>query len=238
MIDASRTVTLVSAGAFKEHRLIVGPTVRSQSVRLRSLPRRASARLATRRAVSRLQHQKQIWLAATPKSASTFLTSLLQELWRGHVVTGASVPAHGTRPQVPDPRDVRALLVGRRPFFSGHLHMQRTAYFTNAFGLHAGGGVIVQSRDILDTVVSLKDHIDRAPQQPWVLLPSGETGASWTRLEDDEKYWAIALYYAPWHCQFVTSWENEVGRFEVTYERLTTEPAKVLQEICERFEMP
>ena len=96
----------------------------------------------------------------------------------------------------------------------------------------------MQSRDILDTVVSLKDHIDRAPQQPWVLLPSGETGASWTRLEDEEKYWAIALYYAPWHCQFVTSWETEVGRFEVTYERLTTEPAKVLQEICERFEMP
>lgn len=96
----------------------------------------------------------------------------------------------------------------------------------------------MQSRDILDTLVSLKEHIDREPRQPWVLLPTEGASENWARLGDEDKYWAIAIYYAPWHCQFVSSWNSEPNRHEVAFDRVTSEPVAVLREICNRFEMP
>jgi hypothetical protein len=188
--------------------------------------------------------RKQIWHCATPKSASTYLTLVLRILWQDDCCTGGPVPYWHDRFQEPDLLTLfHRIKASDKPYYSGHLH-QRFTTFTHSYFLQAaatsGGGVIVQTRGLLDTIVSLKEHIDRdrldgrKESGPWFVT----VDALWQRLSEEEKYALISRCYAYWHVDFLRSWQKFGHRVDVTYEDVTESPTATISEICRYFHIP
>ena len=112
------------------------------------------------------------------------------------------------------------------------------------FGLYCKCAVliktlIVQTRDLADTIVSIKDDIDKSyssgssPSSQWIVsLPH-----YWPRFSETEKYLCIARHYAYWHVDFVSSWAKYSRGFHCTYDEVTTETSAVVAGICDFFKI-
>lgn len=174
-----------------------------------------------------------IWQCCTPKSASTFLTKILHELWREECITVPPVPYWGQRVQEPDILTVARHLSffrSNKRYFSGHLHTKNTDFLrTHILGPHAK--VIVQTRDLKDTCVSAKDHMDQvgSPYGPFIVAAS----AYWQTLNNDEKYMLIARTYTPWHMDFLKSWELYPNRMSIAFSSVVTDTLSIVKDICD-----
>ncbi|MCI5179100.1 MAG: hypothetical protein D3911_07240 [Candidatus Electrothrix sp. AW3_4] len=173
-----------------------------------------------------------IWQFCTPKSASTFLTKILEELWKEECITGSPVSYWGQRVQEPDIFNIANCLSFYRKnkrYFSRHLHTKNTDFLRfKILGTHAK--VIVQTRDLKDTCVSFKDHMDRGEVfNPMIVSAS----SYWSQLTDDEKYLLIARAYVPWHMDFLKSWELYPNRISIEFSPVVTDTLSVVKDICE-----
>lgn len=188
-----------------------------------------------------IRARKQVWHCATPKSASTFLTLILRKLWERDCCHGAPVPYWGDRVQEPDAFTVfQRISTSKKPYYSGHLHQRCNLYMQQTFlegAAQNGGGAIVQSRDVGDTIISLKEHFDRESKPtggnlgPWFT----SLGDLWPTLSEDEKFLLVADIYAYWHFDFIRSWQRYPQRIDVLYEDLVASPVAVLVEICRYY---
>jgi hypothetical protein len=152
---------------------------------------------------------------------------ILEDLWASDCRRGKAVPAHGDRAQEPEIISVFRHIRGhRKTYFSGHLHQRATDYFEQKFlvnQIQLGGGVIVQSRNLKDTIVSLKDHIERdyslkgKVRTPWFV----SLGRIWPSLTEDEKYHAVSFFYAFWHIDFQNSWRDYERGIFINYDEVT-----------------
>jgi len=183
----------------------------------------------------------QIWQCATPKSASTYLSAILTDLWSDKFCIGSPIPFAADRYQEPDVYTLYHKIRGSgKPYYSGHLHQRYTSYMRNFFlekQVGLGGGVIVQTRDVKDTIVSLKDHldagIDRGDEGRMAWFAALESW--WPGLSDDDKYRLVTYSYAPWHFDFVASWTACPRHIEVGYEQVVRKTPRVVQDICRFF---
>jgi tetratricopeptide (TPR) repeat protein len=122
-------------------------------------------------------NHKQIWQCCIPKSASTYLHRILNTLWKQDCCLGTSVPYFRDRMQEPEVYTVfQRIKNSQKPYFSGHLHQKYTTYLHQFFLSKQSellGGVIVQTRDLKDTIVSIKEHTDRVCLEgqvgPWIV---------------------------------------------------------------------
>ena len=75
--------------------------------------------------------------------------------------------------------------------------------------------IILQFRNVLDTVVSLKEQIDKSGPTFWIKIPTKE----WVCYNDTEKYDLIIDYYVPWHIEFITTWliQNDFNYLLLNY---------------------
>ena len=112
------------------------------------------------------------------------------------------VPLHKDRAQVP------SLFMHRINFFKNiyyqRLHYTNTSYLKNYF-LSKNDIVILQTRDIYDTIISLKDHLSRdnkSKVNPWFY------NNDWQDLSHEVKLDKIISFYLPWHVDFLNSWLN------------------------------
>ena len=182
--------------------------------------------------------RKQLWLCATPKSASTYINNIISKLMQAEVCMGPPVPFWGDRQQEPDLLSVYLLLKDdARPYFSGHIHQKFTDFFFGNFlkmQSKLGGGAVVQTRDLLDTIVSLKDHVDKSVAKTGIAGPlpwCASLKLVWSGLSDDERYELIAYSYAPWHIDFVNSWKNAPRVLHLSYNDAVTRTFEVVREI-------
>ena len=97
--------------------------------------------------------------------------------------------------------------------------------------------MIVQTRSLKDTVVSLKDMFEKSFSQwsslkaPWIVGLDDQ----WKFMCDAEKYLAITAAYAFWHLDFKKSWARYPKRVEVSYEDVTKDTLGTVSEICSFF---
>ena len=104
----------------------------------------------------------------------------------------------------------------------------------------SGGGVLVQTRDVKDTVLSLKEMIDKIHTKelrldsPWLV----GLNSKWAEFSEEEKLSAVAASYTFWHFDFRRSWRNYSRRIEVDYESATRQTTDVVGEICRFFGLP
>jgi len=95
----------------------------------------------------------------------------------------------------------------------------------------------VQTRPLMDTLVSLKDMLEQRYQEsgelksPWIVGLNSE----WVQISESEKYFLIAGAYAFWHLCFIRSWEAYPHKIWVTFDEITNDTLPTVARICEFF---
>lgn len=179
-----------------------------------------------------------VWQFCTPKSASTYLHQILTHLLADEfVVRYWPVPQYGQRYQEVDLyRTALARLAWRRRgLYSGHLHTRYSDYLDKCV-LGDGHRIIVQTRSIADTLVSIRDYLDRNDRQPFIHFADQE----WQTLSDAERLDLLIQCYVPWHVDFLISWATQSRHdlFWLPYRELVSDTAGTVSSIMEFIGLP
>ena len=175
------------------------------------------------------KRRKHAWIACAPKSGSTWLTALLRDSLRWKIAE--MVPGHDRREQE---IDLRRLML-RWPtanVISPQQHC-RCSTVTEDVVRRANIKVILQIRNIYDTVVSVRDHFENeSVRVPMAYMDE----LSWTSLSPSEKLSFVVDMVVPWYFSFYCGWMTSpllnTGRVHVsTYERLRENPVGALTDI-------
>lgn len=180
-----------------------------------------------------INKNKSIWHFCTPKSASTYLTQIFQQLLSDECSFGTSVPYHGGRSQNLSINTVSSYITKNKIYFSKHTHTKYSDYLENYF-LNKNSKIILQTRNIADTCLSLKEHLDRGLDQPFIL----SAPKYWNDLNNEDKYELVARAYVPWHFDFLVSWKLFENCYRVNYTELISDTFNVIQNICEYITLP
>jgi hypothetical protein len=174
-------------------------------------------------------HRKHAWLVAAPKSGSTWFTNMLIQLlgWQPHMLTAA----WDRREQEIDVR--RMLEFPSADLFSIQQHCrfsQPTCDFIKRFHVQ----IILQGRNLWDSVVSLRDHFLRES----TATPVCYVDEGFLREPPDRQLDAVIDLAVPWYLNFYASWftarhKGEVGFLWVDYELLSRDPAGQLRRTIE-----
>ena len=177
------------------------------------------------------EKRKHAWLVAAPKSGSTWLSVLLEEGlgWE----TLRLIPEDILREEVPEL--MRFMHLSR----SHHVFTPRThtRYSRTVRRLveRTNIRVILQVRNIFDTVISYLDHLN--DNRTGYIVPAAFMNRhSWTQLSDSEKISFIIEMVVPWYFSFYCGWMTsplmQDGHIYVCrYEHLKSDPLEELQRI-------
>jgi len=175
-----------------------------------------------------------LWLVGGVKTGSTWLTSLLSHLlgWQtNHLVNGY----HRREQEV----DLRPLLMyPDRNLFSIQQHCrfsEPTREFINKFRVR----VVLQGRNLLDSLVSLRDHLrTKETATPLLFFDEALGDLPAERLTD-----MVVHFATPWYLNFYVSWltarqRGEVDFLWVDYESLLADPPATLRRILDYLGQP
>lgn len=183
------------------------------AVRAHSIPRKPARRL--------LRAPSHILVACMPKSGSTFLSDVIAELPGFRRMELA--PAYGRRQQELD----EACLRGADPFnFVAQNHVQYSD-FTAEMCRDYGVAPIVLVRDLLDVIVSLRDHLRNEGHVSPIFFAEPHHAA----LSDAELELMIARLALPWYVSFYMGWRRAPDALMVRYEELVEAPIQVVGRI-------
>ncbi|MBV1911900.1 MAG: sulfotransferase domain-containing protein [Kangiellaceae bacterium] len=142
---------------------------------------------------------KHIWLVCAPKSGSTWLTRMLHGMLKWDSVK--LVPSFGNREQE---LDLSPLLAKgtKGNLITPHQHCRYSAYTHEVIDA-LDTKVILQVRDIFDTVISFYDHIENEGPT----FPSGFMNQqSWDVLDEHARWSYLVDLVIPWYFNFYCSW--------------------------------
>ena len=173
--------------------------------------------------------RKHAWIVAAPKSGSTWLSALLEDLlgWRAVGLSGGSC----RREQEPDLRQI--IRFPTENILSPHQHCRAsdcTVQFIKRFRIKS----ILQVRNIYDTIISFRDHC----RTEGLVFPMAYIDREFLRLSDEQQFQFIIDLVLPWYFNFYASWFEVEGLgpdnlFYVTYEDLRQDPRPVLNQILD-----
>jgi uncharacterized membrane protein YkvA (DUF1232 family) len=162
-----------------------------------------------------------ILIACMPKSGSTFLSNVIAEL--PGFRRADLVPDFDRREQELDEFCLR----GADPFAYVAQHHVRYSQWTHDLCRDYGLTPIVLVRDLLDVVVSLRDHLRReSAAQPQFFAEAHHAAMDDARLEA-----MIVRLALPWYLNFYMSWRRAPGALVVRYEDLTADPTQTVREV-------
>ena len=144
--------------------------------------------------------RKHAWIVAAPKSGSTWLNVMLKDAlgWFNAGLT----PAISHREPEPEPR--RLMSVSRTGnLISPHTHSKYSVP-TRDFIIRANVKVILQIRDIFDSVISFRDHANQ--NNGAVFSMALIEDKRWKILTDADKLAFIIELVVPWYINFYCSW--------------------------------
>jgi hypothetical protein len=175
--------------------------------------------------------RKHVWLVAPPKSGSTWLSTLLRQLLGWPVV--ALVNGYDRREQEVDLRPMLRYAEGN--IFSPQQHCrasQPTLDFIRQFRVTP----IIQTRDILDSVVSFRDHL----LNEGLGMPMAHVDECFLSMDEERQYDMIIDLAMPWYFNFYASWfsnENlDSGKvLFVGYEELLMDTPGTLDRILDHI---
>jgi Sulfotransferase domain len=182
-------------------------------------------------AIARLvsPRRKHAWLVAAPKAGSTWLTRMLIHVldWQPHSLVGE----WDRREQEVDVR--RMLEFPDADLFSIQQHCRfsrPTCEFIRKFRVQ----VILQGRNLWDSVVSLRDHFLKES----TVSPVCYTDETFAGQPPERQLDAVIDLAVPWYLNFYAAWftgqaKGEVVFLWVDYESLCGDPGGQLKRICE-----
>jgi len=174
---------------------------------------------------------RHIWLVCAPKSGSTWLTRLLQDILKWESVN--LVPSFGNREQELDLSPLLAKGV-KGNLITPHQHCRYSSYTHEVIDA-LDTRLILQVRDIYDTVISFYDHIEN--EGP--IFPSGFMNEqSWAALDEYTRWSYLVDMVIPWYFNFYCGWITSPlyvdGRIKlVTYNELRNSTVETVESVLE-----
>lgn len=167
------------------------------------------------------QRKPHILIACMPKSASTFLASAISELqgFRRCRLT----PDWGAREQ--ELSAVRLSRYNHSRYVSQH-HL-RCSTWTRQLITQYNLTPVVLVRNLADSVISIRDHIRRAPGAG----PAAYFDESHLAMPDSEFEDAIVRLNIPWYLNFYAGWRAEGDVPIYDFDEYTAEPVRIMSEI-------
>ena len=162
-----------------------------------------------------------ILIACMAKSGSTFLSDIIAELpgFRRAML----VPAHGRRGQELDEVCLQAF---DRDDYVAQNHVpysDHTAELCGDYGL----APVVLVRDLLDVVVSLRDHLrNEGPVSPIFFA-----GPHHAALDDERLAMMLVRLALPWYLNFYMTWREAPDALLIDYEDLARAPVATVSKI-------
>jgi len=222
-----------------EKRMATAPISRPYGTNLLQRLLNKHERHKKRKAEQCIQARKIFWHVCTPKSASTFFMNYCaQQLGTirgsryGYLVS--AVPEHGERQQVVCAYTLAARIRYMAPRSEIIMKHQHCLASQDSLRLIADQHVvIVQTRSILDTLVSMRDDLNRPSKHdgPWLAL----TRQYWGNLSDEQKLDLLIIHYLPWHIRFLQGWLHVAQEREnvvmVDFEDVTKNTAACFERI-------
>jgi len=155
------------------------------------------------------------------KSGSTFLSDVIAALpgFRRAML----VPAYGRRGQELDETCLQAFDADDYVAQNHVPYSDHTAELCGDYGL----APVVLVRDLLDVVVSLRDHLrQQGPVSPIFFAEREHAG-----LDDARLAMMLVRLALPWYLNFYLTWRNAPDALLVTYEELAAAPAATVSRI-------
>ena len=174
-----------------------------------------------------------VWIFCTPKSGSTFfMTYLISNLKEYKKIS--LLPYWKDRHQEMDPvtlsNEINKYPL-KKNFFTERHHSRFNHHINNY--LSKNHKIIIQTRDIYKTLLSLKDFIDdKLEFSQWFYLDK----KIWNTYTDEQKINYLTINYVPWHITFLLSWYYAQVPCEknfINYKEVVSEPGKILKRILE-----
>lgn len=163
---------------------------------------------------------KKILITAFPKSASTYISNVIAS-YTGYEI-GKLTDRYGRKEQ-----DIFTPLL-KRNFFKNQViqqHVRGIPFNIEMINKYKIDGIILV-RNIYDSVISFKDHLDNhSISQPMFYFDE-----EWKDLSDTDKYDIVIQNALPWYSSFFTSWSlnrntSRINTF-MTYENMIADKEK------------
>ncbi len=173
---------------------------------------------------------KFILLACQPKTASTFLTTTLGGLPGGRVVR--LMPRYDRREQ-----ELCEIRLRKHQFRKCGLrttrHLISAAHVRNSASTQRlidifNMKTVVLTRDLFDSVVSIRDHI-RRESTVWPMAWFDERHSV---MDDEALACAIAHLMVPWYLNFYYSWKTAPSVLHVDYDDIALDPLQTIERIA------
>lgn len=165
-------------------------------------------------------------IACQPKTASTFVTTAIGNLPGARTVS--LVPGYDRREQELCEARFRRYRFRQHRHFVSQAHVRFSAPTEALLGRYSVKTVVL-IRDLLDSIVSLRDHI-RRESPVWPMAYFDQRHLS---MDDDQLDLAIARLMVPWYLNFYFSWHGWHDKLTVRYEEVAAAPETALQRIAE-----
>ena len=154
--------------------------------------------------------RKHVWIIAAPKSGSTWISAIFQELlkWKtSHLVNG-----YGRREQEIDIRKLISV-TSRDNLFSPHQHC-RASETTIKIIERARIQPIIHIRNIFDIVISVRDSLDQGNHTSAMAF----VDANWHNMPYEKRTDFIIDMVVPWYFNFFAGWfSSELVRNKKAY---------------------
>lgn len=182
-----------------------------------------------------IKNSDMIWHFCAPKSASTYFMHYMRNRSKNHKIITA-VPHYGFRPQVTCLFTIYSNMrkVMGNKFITAHQHSGYTEDLNDL--ISRNHKVIIQYRNISQTVLSLIDMIDRNKNNDFS-NPIFYNEKSWRTLSSVQKRELIISNYVPWHINFLKSWyyvKIPAKKYFIDYGNLIKNPDIFLNKLIDK----
>ncbi len=165
-----------------------------------------------------------ILVACMPKSGSSFLSNCIAS-YHGFR-HGILVPDYGVREQ--EMCELRLEKFNSRPYVA-QLHV-RNSEWTQKLIQRYGITPVVLVRDLLDVVVSVRDHIRKDfTFGSLITLTDRHRNISYDELDS-----LIVQFAMPWYISFYVGWRKDPKAMFLNYEDVTADPATAMVKIFDK----
>lgn len=174
---------------------------------------------------------KHLFLVCAPKSGSTWLSVILENLLNWPAIY--LVSAFGHREQE---IDLNPLLASNKKgnIISPHQHLRYSKYSKEIIDT-LNSKLVLQVRNIFDTIISYRDHLD----QESVVVPAAFMNDKiWQQLSEEEKLGFIVDLVVPWYFNFYCGWITsdlyaEGKILMITYNELKSDPFETTNKVVQ-----
>lgn len=171
-----------------------------------------------------------IFITCTPKSGSTYLLRLLEDLL-GYEVQIFIAAFDRTEQDIFEPRILNNLKINTVT----HQHTRCTDNNTRLLKKHQIKPVIL-TRNIFDSVISMRNHMLQEPENSW--WPMGYIDHNFYELSIEKQYDFVIDLIIPWYINFYVSWErfeDQESLLWITYDELFSDKVGTVQKILKYY---